>query len=64
VKFSVFKEGKNMPEKIDDKKWPGDQYTCEKCKCEIRVLKAGNCELTCCGQPMKKTGELNPAGSW
>lgn len=44
--------------------WPGDVFKCEKCGCEVRVLKKGYGDLHCCGQKMTKQAELNPALSW
>jgi len=32
----------------------GKRYMCEKCGSEFIVTKAGDGELTCCGQPMVK----------
>jgi len=33
----------------------GAVYLCEICGNKVKVLEAGDGELVCCGQPMKKT---------
>jgi hypothetical protein len=43
----------------------GDVFLCEKCGCELRVLKKGKLvTFTCCGENMKKSQGLNPALSY
>lgn len=35
----------------------GEKYHCNVCGNEVKVIKAGEGELVCCGQPMEKMPE-------
>ncbi len=50
--------------KQEPKLWAGDILRCNKCGCEIRVLKAGQSDLVCCNHVMEIIGGLNPATSF